>query len=90
MADVVAGCKRVEVADHLIRCPHVGADHCDEVAINLASFGELHNRDLDAFLIDRFAIGAKAAPADIDDVRGAGEEADELTGDARSPSRDRW
>ena len=74
MADLVAGGERIEIADHLVRLAHIGAQDPDQVEIDLALLRELHDRDLDAFLVDRLAVGAEAAPADIDDMRRAGEE----------------
>jgi hypothetical protein len=50
----------------------------DQIGVHHTALGEFHDRDLDAFLIDRLAIGPEAAPADIDDMGGAGEEADQL------------
>ncbi len=77
MADLVAGGQRIDVADQLIGFAHIAADDADQGFVDLAALGEFHDRDVQAFLVDACRIRAEAAPADIDDMGGAGEEADQ-------------
>ncbi len=81
MAHIVARGERIEVADHLIGLTHVLAQDAHEVPVHRAALGELHDRDLDAFLIDGLAVRAETTPAHIHHMGGAGEEA------TSSPSR---
>ena len=47
---------------------------------DLPPFREFHDGDQHAFLVHLVGVGAEAAPADVDDMRGAGEEPDVLGG----------
>ena len=76
MADLVAGRQRIDVADELVGLADIAADDHDQRLVDRAAVGELHDRDMEPFLVDRVGVGAEAAPADIDDVGRAGEEAD--------------
>src|SRR6185369_14751599 len=77
-ADLVAGRQRVEVAHNLDRFAHVGGDDVGQRAVYLAFAGEVHQRDVEAFLVDLAGVGAHAAAADVDDVAGRGEQRDHL------------
>ena len=78
MADLVAGGQRVDVADQLIRLAHIAPDDPHQRRIYLARIGELHDRQVDPFFVDARRIRAKAASADVDDMRGAGKKPDQL------------
>jgi len=75
LADAVAGGERVDVADDLVGFADVLAQERDERVVDAAPVEEAHDGDLDAFLVERVAVGAEAAAADVDDMGGAGEEA---------------
>jgi len=77
MTDLVAGGKRINVADHLIVLAHIVAHDLDEAHIDIAAFGEFHNRNAKPFFVDRIGVGPETAPANIDDMRRAGEKADQ-------------
>lgn len=77
VADIIASGQRIEVAHHLIGFTHIGAQHLDQKAVHFATFSEFHDRNLDAFFINRLAIRPKAATAHIHHMRGAGEKADQ-------------
>ncbi len=76
LADAVAGGERVDVADDLVGFADVLAQEGDQRVVDGAPVEEAHDRDLDAFLVERIAVGAEAASPDVDDMGGAGEEAD--------------
>ena len=77
-ADLVAGDLRIDVADHLDRLAHVGPDDVDQPLVHLAAIDDLGDRDVEPFLVDLLGLADDAAAADIDDVQGAGEQADRL------------
>ncbi len=77
-ADLVAGRQRVEIAHHLDRLAHVGGDDVGQGLVDLAFAREVHQRDIEAFLVDLARVGAHAAAADVDDVAGRGEQGDHL------------
>jgi hypothetical protein len=66
----------MDVAHGLVGRAHVGTDHLDQKGLDLPPVGELGDRDQKAFLVDLPPVGAEAAPADVDHMRGAGEIAD--------------
>ncbi len=74
MADIVAGGEGGDVTDQLIRLTHIAADETDERLIDRAARHQLHDRDIEAFLVDGIGVRPKAAPANVDDMRGAGEK----------------
>ncbi len=77
MTDLVAGCERIDIADHLMTLSHIVAQDVDEVLVDASAFGKLHDRDEDTFLVDFVRIRAEAATADIHHMGGTGEVADE-------------
>ena len=77
-AGLVAGGQRIEVALDLHRLAHIHPHDVQQRFIHHAALGQRHDRDVDAFLIDLPPIGAEAAPADIDDMAGRGEQGDHL------------
>ena len=78
VADLVAGGERVDVADQLIRLAHVATDDPHQCRVDLARIGEFHDRQVKPFFVDARRIRTKATPADVDDMRGTGKEADQL------------
>ena len=78
MTDLVTGCERVDIADQLIRLAHIASDDLDQGPIGFTALGKLHDRGVEAFFIDGVRIRAEPASADVDNVRGAGEKADQL------------
>ena len=76
MPDLVAGGECVDVTNQLIRFADIAADDPNKGLIDLTSFGELHDRDVETLFIDRLRICPEAAPADIHDMRCAGKEPD--------------
>src|SRR5262249_48633180 len=75
----VAGGKRIDVADELVRLSNVATNDRYQRAVHGAADGELHDRKVKPLFIDRVGVRPKAAPANIHDVRRAGEEADEAS-----------
>ncbi len=73
-ADFVAGRERVEVAHHLDRLAHVGAHNVYQRLVDLARTREVHQWNVEAFLIVVARVGRHAAAANIDDVAGRGEQ----------------
>ena len=77
-ADVVAGGKRVDVAHRVDRQPRVGADHRHQRLVDLALLQHLEERDVEPLHEHVGAVRAEADAADVHQVRGAGEQADQL------------
>ena len=76
IAGIVAGGQRIHVADHLIRLAHIAADDAQQRLVDLPAFDKFHDRKEEPFLIDLIAIRPETAAANIDHMRGRGEEAD--------------
>ena len=75
---VVARGERVDIALDLQRLAHIGADDAHQVFVHPAFAGQRHQRDREPLLEHLTAVRPHAEPADIDDMHGAGEEADRL------------
>ena len=78
MADLITGGQRIDIAHHLIRFAHIGADQADQRVVQAALVDQLEGGDIKALFVNRIAIRPKAAPTDVDDMGGAGEKADQL------------
>ena len=74
---LVAGHQAEQVAAHLQRLARVAHQHREQRFVRLSGVHHLHVRDVQAFLVDRGGFGDEAAPADVDDVAGGGEKADQ-------------
>ena len=77
-ADVVAGGERVDVADRVDRQARVGADHGDQCLVDLALLEQLQEGNVEPLHEHVGAVRAEADAADVHQVRGAGEQADQL------------
>ena len=75
---VVAGGERVDIALDLQRLAHIGAQDAQQVVVHLAFARQRHQRDREPLLEHLPSIGPHAETADIDDMDGAGEQADRL------------
>ena len=64
----------MEVALDLDRLAHIGLDDGEQVLVQLARLGQRHDGNAQAFLEHRAGVGAEADAADVDDVRGRGEQ----------------
>ena len=67
----------MNVTNHLVGLSNVNTDDVDEVVVERATIDQLHNRDVDAFLVDLLRIGPVTAAAHVDDVRRRSEEPDQ-------------
>ena len=77
-AGIVAGTQRIDVAFQFHRQPRSGSDEIEKGFVRL-SFGEtFDDRDVHAFFEHRTALGAHAEAADVDDMGGVGEQADDF------------
>ena len=102
LADAVAADQRVDVALDLHRLAHVGADDAHHALVHHAFAHQRQQRQEQAFVEDLPAVRRLPQPADVDDVRGAGEQRHQLAlveggrGDddvvemAGALPRDRW
>ena len=77
---VVARGQGIDVALDLQRLAHIGADHAQQILVHPAFAGERHQRDGQPLLEHLAPVRPHAETADIDDMDGAGEEADRLAG----------
>ncbi len=76
MADLVAGRQRIDVTNDLMALAHIIVQDVDEVLVDLATLGKLHDRNEDALFINLVRIRPKTAATDIDHVCRAGEISD--------------
>ena len=76
-AGLVARGERIEIALQQIRLTDIGADDIDQRPVDRALVEKRHDRHIDAFFVDLPAVGAEAETADVDDVRGRGEQGDQ-------------
>ena len=78
-AEAVGGGLGAEVAGDLARAAEVGADHREDVGVDLAALDEAHAGDDEAFLVDlaRDADAAGRAAADIDVMGDVGHVAEQ-------------
>ena len=77
-ADVVGDDLRAQVAEHLVRRAHVGADDLADRLVELARPVELHHRQAQAFLEHVLGLGGGHAAADVEVVDDADRERHEL------------
>ena len=75
---VVARGQGVNIALDLQRLAHIGADHPQQILVHPAFARQGHQRDRQPLLEHLAAVRPHPEPADIDDMHGAGEEADRL------------
>ena len=75
-ADHVARLLGVQIADHHLRHPHVGADDLQQLAVGLTAPEQLQQRDRQPLLEHLAGVRAHGQPADVGGVTGAGEPAD--------------
>ena len=78
LADHVAADQGVDIAFHLDRLAYIGADDAHHAFVDPALPHERQQRQEQAFVEHLAAVGRLAEAADIDHVRGAGEERDQL------------
>ncbi len=78
LADQVAADQRMDVALDLDRLADVGADDAHHALVHPAFAHQRQQRQEQAFVIDLPAVGRLPQPADIDHVRGAGEQRHQL------------
>ena len=78
-AGIVAGAEGVDVALEFDRGAGADADEVEEGLVRLSGLEAFHDGDIEAFLEDRTALGAHAQAANIDDMCGIGEEADDFS-----------
>ena len=76
-AGVVAARQRVQVAHHLSGLPHVVAHDVQQVLVDDAPLGELHDGDEQALLVHLGGVWPVAATPHVDHVGRAGEEGDQ-------------
>ena len=76
-AGVVAGAERIDVALELDRQAGAGADEVEEGLVRPARLEAFHDRDVEAFLEHRAPFRPHAEAADVDDMRGVGEQPDD-------------
>ena len=68
----------MEVAQHHLGQARVRADDRDQRLVGPPSLVELHDRDLQAFLVHLARLGREHVPADVRRVAGRGEEGNAL------------
>ena len=73
-AHVIAGGKRVEIADDLDRFPDVGPDDLEHALVGFAAIEEAHDRNAQALLVDLARIGTETGAPDVDDMHRRGKE----------------
>ena len=78
-ANFVARDQRVDVADHLHRLAHIGADHRQQVLVHLARARQAQQRDEQAFMVDLPSLRGLPDAAHIDQMRRAGEQRDDAS-----------
>ena len=76
-AGVVAGAERIDVALELDRQPRSRANEIEERLVRPSRLEASDDRDIEAFLEHRAPFRAHAEPADVDDMRGIGEQPDD-------------
>ena len=76
-ADIVAGRQRIHVALRLHRLARVGTNHRQKGLVHYPPVGKLQHRDVDALHVHIRRIGPETDPADVGEVGGAGEQADQ-------------
>ena len=77
-AGVVAGAQRIDVALQFHRQARAGADEIEERLVRPALIEAFDDRDVHPFLEHRAAFRSHAEAADVDHMRGVGEQADDL------------
>ena len=78
---VVARGQGIDVALDLQRLAYISADHAQQILVHPAFAGERHQWDGQPLLKHLAPVRPHAETADVDDVDGAGEEADGLAGE---------
>ncbi len=76
-ADIVAGDQRVDVAHHLDRFAHIGADHRQQVLVHFAGAHQAQQRNEQAFMPDLASFRRLPDTAHVDQMGGAGEQRDD-------------
>ena len=71
---VIAGHHRVEVAFHVIGIAHIRAQEAHEILVDDPIPRQMHDRNVDAFLVNLARIRPEPPAAHVDDMAGIGEQ----------------